>query len=692
MLLPMLASLADAPLQDPQLVYEPKYDGIRAIAEVGPRQPVRLWSRLGNEKTHQFPEVAAALAGWAAKRREPVVLDGELVALDASGQPTGFQQLQGRIHVTDADAAGRERVAFVAFDILREGRTDLRGRPLLERRAALERVFGRPGSPILRLSEIVRGDGRALYQRALDQGWEGLIAKHASSVYKSGKRTPDWRKLKIVQEQEFVIGGWTEPRQSRTHFGALLLGVYEPATARGRKPRLVYAGHTGTGFNQAELTRVMKKLRALEIRESPFDPRPKTNQRPHWVKPELVAQIKFTEWTADGKLRHPVYLGLRDDKKPRKIGREDTRRLNAASHRVEPARSGAAAPVSAHVSAPVVSGFSRTPAPSTTVVDQLLALEDSRRDSVIDLPGGETLKVTNLHKLFWPALKITKGDLLRYYAGVAPFILPAVADRPLVMKRFPNGIAGAPFYQHRAPEVPAGVRTAVVPSADNRPQLVGGGLKTLLYMAQIAAISQDPWFSRVQTIQSADHVALDLDPGEGVPFSKVLDVARWIRDELDALGASGFPKTSGADGLHIYVPLPAHTPYDAGLIFCQIVATIVSQKHPGTATVERAVRARGPRVYVDYLQNILGKTLATAYSARASAYAGVSTPLTWDEVDAGVRREDFTIRTIGARLSQAGDVWSGLRRAKGVDLTRAARYAERAGAGRSREIRSKRKS
>ena len=184
----MLASLADAPLQDPQLVYEPKYDGIRAIAEVGPRQPVRLWSRLGNEKTHQFPEVAAALEGWAAKRREPVVLDGELVALDASGQPTGFQQLQGRIHVTDADAAGRERVAFVAFDILREGRTDLRGRPLLERRAALERAFGRPGSPILRLSEIVRGDGRALYQRALDQGWEGLIAKHASSVYKSGKR------------------------------------------------------------------------------------------------------------------------------------------------------------------------------------------------------------------------------------------------------------------------------------------------------------------------------------------------------------------------------------------------------------------------------------------------------------------------------------------------------------------------
>jgi bifunctional non-homologous end joining protein LigD len=310
---------------------------------------------------------------------------------------------------------------------------------------------------------------------------------------------------------------------------------------------------------------------------------------------------------------------------------------------------------------------------------------------VIQLPDGDTLKVTNLHKIFWPVQKYTKGDLLRYYAEIAPFIQPVVADRPLVMKRFPNGITAPPFYQHRAPEVPAGVRTAEVPSADKRPQLVGGALKTLLYMTQIAAISQDPWFSRVQTIQSADHVAIDLDPGDGVPFSIVLEVARHVRDELDALGAVGFPKTSGADGLHIYIPLPPHTPYDAGLIFCQIVATIVAQKHPKVATVERAVRARGPRVYVDYLQNIMGKTLACAYSARASSYAGVSTPLTWDEVDEGVRREDFTIKTMGARVKQVGDLWSGLRQAKGVDLTRAARNAQRGGASRSGRDRSKRK-
>lgn len=322
-------------------------------------------------------------------------------------------------------------------------------------------------------------------------------------------------------------------------------------------------------------------------------------------------------------------------------------------------------------------------------MDQLRALEDARKDGVIDLPGGERLNVTNLHKVFWPALKLTKGDLLRYYAQVAPHILPAVADRPLVMKRFPNGVGGQPFYQHRAPAVPEGVRVETVGAAETRPQIIGGSLKALLYMTQIAAISQDPWFSRVQTPEFADHAALDLDPGDGVPFSAVLDVARWIRDELDTLGATGVPKTSGADGLHIYVGLPPQTPYEAGLIFCQIVATVVAHKHAKTATVERAVRARGRRVYVDYLQNILGKTLATAYSARASAYAGVSTPLTWVEVDDGVRREDFTIRTAPARFKEVGDLWEALRRSKGIDLSRVARYAERTGVGRLKGERSK---
>ncbi len=657
MLRPMLASLLDAPLRDRQLAYEPKYDGIRAIAEVTPgaRRAVRLWSRLGNDKTAQFPEVAAALERWSRRLDGAVVLDGEIVALDAKGEPTGFQQLQGRIHLADAPVGGR--TAFIAFDLLREGARDLRERPLVERRAALERLFAQTGSPMLRISEQVREDGRALYERALASGWEGLIAKQIDSRYKSGKRTPDWRKLKIVHEQEFVIGGWTEPRQSRPYFGALLLGVYDESGTR-----LIYVGHTGTGFNDAELARVMKRLEALTTAECPFSARPRTNERPHWVRPELVAQIKFTEWTADAKLRHPVYLGLRDDKRPEDVRREEKLRLNVKSQvRLTP---------------------DRTPqtnrAGTTALVEQLRAIEDSRRDGVIDLPGGGSLGVGNLHKVFWPRRKLTKGDLLRYYAQVAPSILPVVADRPLVMKRFPNGVEGKAFYQQRAPDaVPAGVRVEPVSLDTQVPsRLIGGNLATLLYMAQLGAVSQDPWFSRVGSPEAADHVALDLDPMPGVPFARVLDVARWIRDELESIGAAGYPKTSGADGLHIYIPLPPGTPYDAGLLFCQIVATVVAQRHPKIATVERAVRSRGHRIYVDYLQNIAGKTLACAYSARASEYAGVSTPLTWREVDGRIKREDFTIETVPARLADAGDLWEPLRMSKGIDLSRVARYAE----------------
>jgi bifunctional non-homologous end joining protein LigD len=690
---PMLASLTEAPLTDPSLVYEPKYDGIRAIAEVAPGQPARLWSRLGNEKTRQFPEIAAALEQWSSALQAPVVLDGEIVALDAKGAPAGFQRLQGRINLSDAPVgsrggpsesasgpsspgAGSPGVALILFDILREGRTDLRTRTLDERRAALERLFGKAASrsqrpAILRISELTRGDGRELYARALASGWEGLIAKRAGSTYQSGKRTPDWRKLKIVHEQEFVVGGWTEPRNSRSFFGALLLGVHDNADDKSRKRGdrgpLTYVGHTGTGFDERELARLMKLLKPLETTRCPFRELPPSNERPHWVKPTLVAQVKFTEWTEEGRLRHPVYLGLRDDKKATAVIRE---RQNTAPRTQNSEHRGNAA------NHPNLENL----------VQHLTEIENARKDAMLELPDGVRFRVGNLHKVFWPRQKLTKGDLFRYYCQAAPFILPVIADRPLVMKRFPNGIVGKPFYQHHLDEtatVPTGVRVELVGGPGSRhreerkPQFVGGALATLLYMTQLASISQDPWFSRVQSVDDVDCVALDLDPPDGVPFARVLDVARWIHDELDALGVAGFPKTSGADGLHIYLPMPPGTPYEAGQLFCQIIATVVTQKHPKAATTERSVAARGTRIYVDYLQNGLGKTIATAYSARASEYAGVSTPLTWREIDDGVRREDFTIQTVPARLKKVGDLWAGLRKSKGVDLTRVSRYAPR---------------
>jgi len=310
-----------------------------------------------------------------------------------------------------------------------------------------------------------------------------------------------------------------------------------------------------------------------------------------------------------------------------------------------------------------------------SLLTQLDEIEQGPGGGVITFPGGR-LEVSNLGKPFWPGGSertrptLTKGDLLRHYVRVAPVILPVLADRPLVMKRFPNGIAGKPFYQHRAPDkVPEGVRIErVTTGTETRPHLVGGSLTTLLYTAQLGSISQDPWFSRVESPEFIDHVAIDLDPPDGLPYGRVLDVARWVRDALARLKATGFAKTSGAGGLHVYVPLPPRTTYASGLLFAQIVATLVAEQHPAQATIERSIKARGRRIYVDYMQNGLGKTLASAYSARASEFAGVSTPITWEEVEEGVSPQDFTVANFEQRLESAGDPWRGLRTAKGPDL------------------------
>ena len=624
----MLATTAAAPLDSPEYVYEPKYDGIRVIAVVEPAR-VRLWSRLGNDKTGAFPDAVEAIQKWARRLDRAVVVDGEVVALDERGNPVGFQNLQ-RIQMHDV------AIAFVAFDLLRDGNEDVRERPLRERRARLELLLKGVRDPRLRISEQAIGDGRAMHARAVAESWEGLIAKRLDSPYKSGKRSPDWRKLKLVRRQACVIGGWTDPRGSRPFFGALLLGVYDD------NGRLQYIGHSGAGFTDEELGRVWKRLRAIETKTSPFATMPKTNERPHWVQPKLVAEVKFTEWTADNKLRHPTYLGLRDDIQLASVRREPDTVVRGPQ---------GPAPLRPSSRDQAAERAQKTALNKTTVarlLEQIDRIDDQGGNGTLQLPSGERLEVSNLGKIFWPKLKLTKGDLFRHYACVAPYILPALADRPLVMKRYPNGVSGKPFYQHRAPDaIPAGVRVEQVETGtERRAHLVGGSLLTLLYTAQLASISQDPWFSRVNTTDMIDHVAIDLDPPDDFPFRRVLDVALWVRDELDALKAPGFVKTSGSGGVHIYVPMPPETPYGAGLLYAQIVATLVARKHPKAATVERSLKARGQRVYVDFMQNGLGKTLASAYSARANEFAGVSTPLTWDEVEAGVKPQDFTVQNL----------------------------------------------
>lgn len=682
---PMLASVRDAPLESAEFVYETKYDGIRALAWIE-QATVRVWSRLGNEKTAQYPAIAAALMPLATHTSRPLVIDGEIVAIDAHGAPTGFQQLQ-RIHLHVGPAAGGSaRAAFMAFDLLRDGDEDLRPLPLRERRARLERCLDGFLSETLRVSEQVAREGRAMLDRARRLHWEGLIAKRASAPYRSGARSPDWIKVKLVRHQSCVVAGWTDPRGSRPFFGALLLGVHD---ASGQ---LQYIGHTGAGFSDAELERVWRRLKALHTTTCPFGQAPKTNEHPHWVKPRLVAEVKFTEWTADGRLRHPTYLGLRDDVDPAQVRKEPQSpqvpaRDGAASPANDPSADQGGRPETRHraahrsrATAPADPPPARTPGrapgervPARTVtrlLAQLDALQDDKGGGILDLPGGHRLEVRNLGKVFWPDRTLTKGDLLRHYVRVAPFILPVLADRPLVMKRFPNGIDGKPFFQHRAPaRVPDGVRSADVDvEGETRAHLIGGALATLLYTAQLGAISQDPWFSRVGSENHVDHIAIDLDPPDDLPFAHVRDVARWVRDVLARFDAVGFPKTSGAGGLHVYVPMPPRTSYDTGLLFAQVVATLVAGEHPRVATIERALQARGRRIYVDYLQNSKGKTLASAYSVRASTFAGVSTPLAWEEVEAGVRPQDFTMPTFATRLAQVGDLWAGVRTPRRLKL------------------------
>ena len=717
----MLAVLAEEAthtrlLARDDLVFEPKYDGIRALIEVAPATAgpgttgrVQIWSRLGNDKTAQFPEVVGALAELAGTLTAPVVLDGEIVAVDAAGGALAFQHLQSRMHLRGRPRAALPPtdVAFVAFDLLRDGHDDVRSLPLTDRRPRLRDHLAPLSGSIVRLIHSQTGDGARLRDDGLAGDWEGIMTKDPASRYLAGKRHPGWQKIKFVKRQEFVVGGWTEGRRSRRHFGALIVGYYAPTTAgaavsgRGASTsltatagRLVYAGHVGSGFSDPELAAIGDHLRRIETDASPFAAAPRTDEQMHWTHPSLVIEVKFTQWTADDVLRNPVYLGVRTETAPEDVRREDVvRNPDARNRRREKNRARSTRPRRR----PKAKARTATPAPlaptPTTdpaierLCDQLRELEAGRRRATLELPDGARVPVGNLHKVFWPEPGLTKGDLVRFNLRMSPYLLPVVADRPLVMKRFPNGIDGTSFYQHRAPEqVPDGIRVAMVRESPERaetglPYLIGGTLQTLVYMAQLAVISQDPWFSRVPDVEAADVVALDLDPMPDAPFSRVIEVARWLYDELDRLGTPCVPKTSGSSGLHIYIPLPPGTSYSAGLLFCQILATIVASRHPKAATIERMVKNRPACVvYIDYLQNIYGKTLATAYSARASTFAGVSTPLTWDEVhdglQSGLAPQDFTMQGILDRLHVVGDLWGRLRTSPPADLTAAFRYEE----------------
>lgn len=650
----MLASPATSPPTGDGWVFEPKYDGVRVLA-VALDGDVALITRNGNDKTPQFPEIATALAELASAHEAPLVLDGEIVAVAPDGTPRRFESLQGRIHAMGA--VDQHDVAFIAFDVLVDGDQLLVAQPWSARRIRLERIDGLldDDSPsLLRRSRVLGTVAGDALRRATREGWEGVMAKRADAVYTPGVRSRDWLKLKIEQREELVIGGFTAPQGSRTGLGALLLGYYAP------DGRLVYAGHTGTGFDRRTLEAVHRRLMRLVRRTSPFDAAPRTNAAATWVRPELVAEIKFNEWTSRGRLRQPVFVGLRDDKDARDVVRADPEVTAAAVRRPTPRRASARASAAAT---------------AKTTAAGLRAIEGEGDEGEVGLPGGGTLALTHLLRIVFPRKRRTKAQVLGYYASVAPYILPALADRPLVLKRYPNGITAPAFYQQEAPrDVPPGVRVELVadpsdPSLSPRRRFIGGDLATLLYTVQLGAISADPWHSRVGSLGDADYAIVDLDPGPTATFGAVRDVARWTKDELDAMGIRAVLKTSGASGLHVVIPFPPGIPNEAARLLAELVATRVVHGHERLATIERRVSARPPgAVYVDYLQNIRGKTVASVYALRAEPDATVSTPLRWEELDDALDPRRFTIDTMLPRLAAVGDLWAeGMRRVNSVD-------------------------
>jgi bifunctional non-homologous end joining protein LigD len=618
--------------------FEPKYDGVRVLA-YATTTDVKLMTRNGKDKAAQFPELVAALKKLATQTKRSLVLDGEIVAL-IDGDPARFQELQGRMHVKEAQLIARRSssapAALVLFDILMDGDEPLIHEPWSVRRDRLVKRISKKVSAQLRVTESIEGDGKKMLERARRQGWEGIIAKRIDSPYEPGVRSRNWLKLKIEFREEFVVGGYTEPRNSREHIGALLLGYFD-------KGRFIYAGHTGGGFTRKGLEEMYRLLKPLERKTSPFDETPKTNEQAHWATPQVVVEVKFSEWTADRRLRQPIFLGIRDDKNARDVEIEQP---------------------SVQRKAPRGKTVAKRPKSSSnaSLAGQLTEIEQQGGDATVDLGRGKALKVSNLDKVFFPKEKYTKGDVMRYYARIADFILPTIQDRPLVLKRFPNGIDGESFYQQKAAETtPPEVRVEIIETdgGEKQPRFIGGDLLTLLYTIQLGAISVDPWHSRVPALEYADYTVIDLDPGPRANFKRVVEVAKWAKEVIDGFGLHAAIKTSGSTGLHIYLPLPPRTPNAAATLVAQMIATKVADAHPKEATIERSVKARGPAtVYVDYLQNIQGKTVAGPYCVRAKPGATVSTPLKWAELTDKLDPRAFHLGNAAERFEKIGDIWS----------------------------------
>jgi len=605
---PMLAETREGPFTKEGWLFELKLDGYRV--RVGRENGVaKVVSRNGHDLSPVFPEIARVVA---ALPFDGLVLDGELVVLDARGHPT-FNGLQNRAKISRAFDVRRAAVetptTLFCFDLLAFDGYDTRGLPLEQRKELLRKVL--PATGALKYSEHFVKEGEALYRQVERLGLEGIMAKRADSTYRAG-RSPAWLKIRADRADDFVVVGFTKAKGSRAGFGALQLGAY-------RDGALVYVGRAGSGFTDAELKDVAQALESLK-RDTPAVSGPiPTGKDTTWIEPKLVAEVRFKEWTPEALLRHPVFLRWRDDKDPEECVLTGGREPGAV-------RSDPEATPDAEVNG------SRPPAPAP-------------REVVF----------SNLKKIFWPDEGYTKGDLIEYYRAISPWLLPYLADRPVVMTRFPDGIKGKSFFQKDAPVfAPEWLRTERMWSEDTQREIdyfVCDDLDSLLYIANLGTIPLHVWGSRIASLERPDWCILDLDPKEA-PFTDVVKVAKATKKLCDAIGLPAYIKTSGSTGLHVLVPMGRQVTYEQCRQLGGLLARVVAAELPDIATITRVVGKRGGRVYLDYGQNGHGRLLVAPFSIRPLPGAPVSMPLKWTEVTPSLEIGQFTIKNAPARMKK----------------------------------------
>jgi bifunctional non-homologous end joining protein LigD len=608
---PTMATLVDEPFSREGWLFESKWDGYRAIAEVR-NGKVDLYSRNHIPFNKDYPPVVKAVE----KIAHNVVLDGEIVVLDSKGV-SNFQALQNYRNT------GKGNLTYVAFDLLYLNGEDIRQIPLTERKALLQEVVKQLGDKTVQYSSHVMKDGEKLFKKASEKGLEGIIAKKADSVYEEDRRTMNWLKIKILNQQETIICGYTAPRGSRKKLGALVLGVQDD------KGELRYVGHCGGGLDTEMIDMLYAKLQPLR-RETPvFREKIKTNMPVTWVKPVLVCQVKFSSWTEGGILRQPIFLGLREDKPVKDVHKETAKSVDMAT------------------------------------THKTTATQEKERTLKLN---SKNVTLTNQQKIYWPDEKITKGELVDYYLSVAPYLLPYLKDRPLSLHRFPNGIKGSSFYQKDldTETIPAWMKTVPLHASSTGKDvdyLICNNEATLAYMVNLGCIEVNPWLSRTSRLDHPDYVVMDLDP-EDISFKAVIETALCIKEILDEMKVTAYCKTSGASGLHIYIPTAAKYEYETCRLFAQYIARQAHQQLPGITSIVRAKSQRKKKVYVDYLQNSRGQTVAAPYSVRPKPGASVSTPLEWKEVNDQLKITDYNIRNTLDRIKKKGDLWQPVQQGK----------------------------